>query len=250
MKVVIVGAGNVATHIGRAICRCHEVLAVCCRTLEHASCLANELGARVLTDIRLLPPSDICLIAISDNEIENISTTMPSTDGIVVHTSGATKMSVLQNHKHSGVIYPCQTFTREDKLDFAKVPLFVEASDDATREILINFAKSLSSMVAYADSQDRARLHVAAVLASNYTNRLLCLAHDYMERQGLPFDMIRPLVEQTIHKAFSMNPYDAQTGPARRNDTQTIERHLQLIDTEQLRCVYKLLSDDIIKAYN
>ncbi|MBP5365968.1 MAG: DUF2520 domain-containing protein [Bacteroidales bacterium] len=252
MNLSIVGAGNVATHIAQAAAaNGHRIDAVYSRTAAHAQRLADLVGARYTTDLcGLCRTSDIYIISVSDNAISGIASQLADTEVIVAHTSGATDIDALAPCQRRGVIYPCQTLTRTAPIDFKGVPLLIEASDEETRTILMEFAKSLSNFVSQSDSVQRAQMHVAAVVASNFTNRLLTLAHDYLKRHNVPFEMLRPLVEQTVSKAFTMNPYDAQTGPARRGDTATIERHLQLIDDERLRTIYEMLSNDIMQLYN
>lgn len=252
MNITIIGSGNVATILSRSIKqRGHTIDAIYSKTEVHCLALANEIGTQCITDINNIPlTSDIYIISVSDKSISEISDTMPFVGGVVVHTSGATDINVLSRHKHYGVIYPCQTFSKESVLQIEDTPLLIESRDATSRNILINFAQSLSDDVEELDSKQRAKLHVAAVIASNFTNHLLCLAHEYTERNNIPFKTLKKLVEQTITKAFTINPYDAQTGPARRNDIDTINRHLQLIDDNKLKELYQILSDSIKGTYN
>ena len=252
MNVSIIGSGNVASHFApKLLAIGHRIDVVCSRNAEHAQRLARRVAARYSTNVAdVCPTSDICIIAVSDNAIEQVARQLTEFQGIVAHTSGATDISALSPNKRCGVIYPCQTFTSTDTIDFRDVPLFIEATDETTYATLTDFARSLSYMVRRANSSQRAKIHVAAVVVSNFTNRLLCLAHDYLKRQDLPFDVFRPLVEQTVAKAFGMNPFEAQTGPARRGDTKTIERHFSLIDDPSLSTIYQTLSNDIKNAYN
>lgn len=254
MNISIIGSGNVATHLAKALKMSgHSIDCVYSRTILNAKRLAIEIDALPIDNFSDLPTkSDIYIICVSDDAIADVSSQLPANQNIVVHTSGATSMEALSSHEHRGVLYPCQTFTREMSMRFDDVPFLIEASDEATYESIEKLALSLSTArIMRANSTDRAHLHVAAVLASNFTNHLLTLAEQYMKQHNLPFDLMQSLVQLTMRKAFTIGPHDAQTGPARRNDRATIERHKQLIgDDEQLQKLYNMLTDSINRMYN
>lgn len=250
MKVSIIGSGNVATHLARAIDDAgHTIECICSRNIGHACELAKDIqGASATDDPECIPQGDIIIIAVSDSAIEAVSKAIGRRNEIVIHTSGATPMDVLLQEKR-GVIYPCQTFTKSDEIDMRKVPLLIEGNDDATLKEIVAFAKTLSRNVSLASSEQRKHLHIAAVMACNFTNHLLLLAKREMENNGMEMETLRPLVEQTISKAFAMDPYEAQTGPARRNDTLTIESHRKLITDPATRDIYDLLTNSIKNNY-
>lgn len=253
MKATFIGAGNVATHMAKALANSKiDISYIYSRNIQNANILANQLNATATDNINNInSDSDIYIISISDNAIETVSEALSNVDGIVVHTSGATSIDALRKHHRRGVLYPCMSFTKSIDFDFRTTPLLIEASDIATRDILMDIANKISdAKVMYATSEQRRKLHVAAVIASNFTNHLLHLADEYITRNGLDFELLKPLVKQTIEKALATNAYDAQTGPARRNDTKTIDSHLSLIaDDEHLVHIYKTLTDSIINSY-
>lgn len=251
MKVCIIGSGNVATHLATAIKGAgHTIECICSRNIEHAKELAKAIGCTSATNTPThLPSCDITIIAVSDSAIESISTNMGNRDEIIVHTSGATPIDALSSQKRRGVLYPCQTFTTADEIDMRNVPLLIEANDEPTRKSLEALARSLSDNVGHASSEQRQHLHLAAVMACNFTNHLLLLAKQEMESNGMEMGLLRPLVEQTIKKAFAMDPYAAQTGPARRNDTSTLERHRKMITSTQTKEIYDLLTNSIKNIY-
>ncbi len=252
MLINIIGSGNVATHLGRALLLAdHQILTVASRNINNARPLACELGASCTTNIAALPTSDATIIAVSDNSIATVATQLPpSQNTVILHTSGATNINALKNHPHHAVLYPCQSFTKNDALSLNNCPFFIEANNDFSLKIAQQLAASISSTPAtICTSLQRTYLHAAAVFASNFTNHLLLQAQQIMSDANLPFEALKPLVAQTINKAFALGPLDAQTGPARRNDSQTINRHLSLLSDDK-KNLYKVLSLSISNLYN
>ncbi|MBR6250803.1 MAG: DUF2520 domain-containing protein [Bacteroidales bacterium] len=253
MKATFIGAGNVATHFAKAFAKCGITIdTIYSRNILNAKTLATIVDTKATDNLEFIGnDSDIYVISVSDNAIQSVAEAISKKRGIVVHTSGATSIDALQKHERRGVLYPCMSFTKSVDFDFRTTPLLIEAADDKTCDILMDIAHKISdAKIMYATSEQRRKLHVAAVIASNFTNHLLHLADKYITRNGLDFELLKPLVRQTIEKALATNPFDAQTGPARRHDTNTIERHLELIgDDESLANIYNTLTNSIINSY-
>lgn len=253
MRINLIGGGNVATHLAQAFTQAgHEVVGVVCRNEEHAKALAAPIGALSFNDIAKIPPSDVAIIAVPDNAIADVALQISESKAcaVVAHTSGATPIESLCPNIHRGVFYPCQTFTKTDLIDIKQIPFLIEGSDDESLAVLQELAKSISRQVTVCDGMQRALLHVAAVFGSNFANHLLLSAKEFMDRAGLPFETLRPLMERTVAKAFEIGPLEAQTGPARRGDSKTIERHEAMIDNDLQKEIYKLISKSIYETYH
>lgn len=236
MKIEIIGRGNVATHLHRAFQeKGIDIYTVNPHTLE-----------------RFTGNADITLIAVKDNFISATADKIKGVSGIVAHTSGSVDIAGLRGcAKHTGVFYPAQTFTKSIDMQYADIPFFIEGSDPETEKVLISTAEIISSHVDKADSHQRRILHIASVLACNFTNHLWYLAEKILKSENFQFDTIRPLIRQTTDKAMSASPYDVQTGPASRGDTKVIDDHLSELKTDPgLKNIYKLLSESILKTYH
>lgn len=254
MNVAILGAGNVAWHISKAFIKAgHPVKQVWSRTPEKAVDIALEIGANSIADLSLLGDNiDLVVLAVSDDAIENLAAQLHlSSHQVLVHTSGSTSIAVLEPYAvNHGVIYPLQTFSKSVNLDFSKVPVCVEGNTEEIGELLFSLAKDLSENAQLINSEQRVLLHISAVFASNFTNHFYTIAQNILAESGLSFAMIRPLIEETVNKALQGSPFELQTGPARRNDQLTMQKHSSLLnDKPELKALYEVVSQNIVKMY-
>ena len=196
--------------------------------------------------------SDYVFLTIPDKSIEPAIQKIKVNSPIFIHCAGSCALNVLANHKkNSGVFYPLQTFTKNRKQNFFDIPVFVEASDIATLQKIWDLADSISNNVKELNSDQRLYLHLAAVVANNFTNHLLGQAEKVMAMQQLPLAWLKPLVEETVKKAFDLGPENSQTGPAIRNDEATLQKHLEmLVSNPGLKELYSIISKDIGKGEN
>ncbi len=253
MKVVLLGSGNVATHLGQALKSAgHQILQVWSRTFENAQQLAVSLDASPISDLESLSEeAEIYIISVSDNAIPAVCAQFPFQDKLIVHTSGTTGLDVFDGHlNRCGVFYPLQTFSKQRAVDFQKVPMLIEGSSTNVTGDLLALAKSLSHKAVILNSEQRKALHVAAVFACNFSNHLYSIASEILSQNKMDFDLIRPLIEETAAKAQTFNPQEVQTGPAVRNDQLTLAKHFEFLkDQPELRKIYQLMSQHIINFY-
>ncbi|GAA4822701.1 Rossmann-like and DUF2520 domain-containing protein [Algivirga pacifica] len=256
-KVVLIGAGNVAWHMAPALEeQGFSIEKVYSRSVENAEKLCEQLYDAVpiaSLDFRE-SEAQLFIIAVSDTAIEKIARQLqlPSQDTIVVHTSGAMGTESLKEVEGAyGVLYPLQTFSKSKKVDFKKIPICIDASTQEALDQVAEVAYALSKQVYHLSSEERRKLHVAAVLSCNFTNHFLRLAKGIMEVNGMHFEMLEPLIRETIDKAFTIGPENAQTGPAVRGDVETMNKHLlELSGDEKIQDLYKLISENIMEMKN
>lgn len=235
MRIDVIGSGNVATHLLRALTGLADVRQVIPRSLE---------GLR--------PDADIRLICVSDSAIREVAERLPASDAVTAHTSGATPLSAIADiHTRCGVFYPLQTFSKDTELEYSDIPFLIEGSDAATTSLLSEVASLISRDVREADSEMRQKIHVASVFACNFTNHLWTLADEYMEKEGLDFKILLPLIRESYRKIRDHRPGDVQTGPASRKDYPTIDRHLAALGQyHEMKEIYRILSSSIISRTN
>jgi predicted short-subunit dehydrogenase-like oxidoreductase (DUF2520 family) len=251
IRTVIVGAGNVATQLGIALQAAGmAVVQVYSRTETSASRLASRLQVPCTADPKaIVADADLYIVSVNDDAIVSVLREMPAGNGLFVHTAGCVAANVFQPCvQRYGVFYPLQTFSREKDVSFRSIPILYEANNAADERLLHHIAGQLSDTVLCLDSDRRMYLHLAATFACNFVNHLYTLATEMLEEQQIPRRLLLPLIEETASRIRTLHPKDAQTGPAVRRDTQTMQKHLQLLRHEPAREIYRLLSESILSA--
>lgn len=251
MKVVLIGSGNVATHIATALKAVNvDVAQVWSYHYQNAILLADKVNTIAIKDLSEIDlDADICLISVKDDEITNVCSQLRSFKGVIAHTSGSVALNVFADFENYGVFYPLQTFSKEKQVEFSNIPLCVEANNEKSLSVLKELANKLSTNVVEVNSNKRKILHLAAVFACNFTNHLYALADELLKANDLDFDMIRPLITETANKVQNSVPSAVQTGPAIRNDEQTLKKHEELLEGHQAMLeIYKILSNSIKKT--
>lgn len=249
ISVIILGAGNVATHLFKALNNSTEssVIQWYNRRLEPLKTYKNKVD--ITDDINTLKEADVYIIAVSDDAIKSLSSQLPFKDKLVVHTSGSVNIYDLDKKHKRGVFYPLQTFSKQARVDFKNIPICIETLDKKNHPLLRTLATSISDVCQRVNSDQRRVLHLAAVFVNNFTNQLYRIGHEITESEGAEFDLLKPLILETAHKILDFSPYKSQTGPAKRHDTKTISKHLKALNNEHHKDIYKLLTTSIKKTH-
>ncbi len=250
MHIVFIGSGRLATNLANGLRQAGHVISdIYSRTTENAEILSQLVGGMPTDQIDDLPlEADAFILAVKDSAIaELLPNLRKGREGqAFFHTSGSVPISVFGQHACHGVIYPMQTFSKERLVDFSRIPIFIEGSNDRALELAKVLAGSLSHHVEQRTSEERRQLHLAAVFACNFVNHCYALSAQVLEKAGMNFEVMLPLIEETADKVHSMHPRDAQTGPAIRYDEQVIETHLQMLNHNPLtRELYQRMSQSI-----
>ena len=246
VSVVLIGSGNVAQHLIAAFLQSDDVelVQVFSRKKEEvAHLLPNE---KITADFSTLKQADVYVIAVSDNAIAEVSSKIPFENSLVVHTSGSMPLAILDRKNRRGVFYPLQTFTKNKAINFKEIPICLESEHETDFILLEKLSKSISTVVYPISSEQRKALHVAAVFVCNFVNHLYELGSLICVENQLPFSILQPLIQETANKISTLSPAEAQTGPAKRNDTQTINAHLAFLSDDNQKKIYKLLTKSII----
>jgi predicted short-subunit dehydrogenase-like oxidoreductase (DUF2520 family) len=248
-KLSIIGFGNVGSHLAKAFDQ-HgiHVSHIYARSRELAEKSAGATNSIVVDRIEDLPERQLVILCVPDAAIADVITQISATCPIA-YTSGSTDLASLPQRDQLGVFYPLQTFTKAITLDLSQVHIFIESTNDYFASELFDLAWAISRNVNYATSEERKHLHLAAVWVNNFSNHMNHIAHQYLDSKGLNFDHLKPLLLETAQKLQTENPLDAQTGPARRNDSTTIAAHLQELTGDQKE-IYRLISKSIQDTYS
>lgn len=249
MKIVLLGSGNVATHLAKALkSKGEEIVQVYSQNLDNATLLAQSIATEAIDDLNEIKQNaDLYIISVKDDAIESVAKSLKNVTGLVVHTSGTTDINILSSQvTKAGVFYPLQTFSKEKAVSFENIPLCIEANDESQLTILSNLAAKISREVYKLNGEKRKVLHLAAVFACNFPNHLYTLANKILSQNDLDFEIIRPLIAETADKVRSNLPENVQTGPAVRADESTLNKHLSMLtDMPEVQNIYQTLSDSI-----
>ncbi len=252
-KVTIIGGGCVGSFFAKEFYK-HgfEIVEIISRRKEVATAIAKEVNAKARCDnfSDFNKTADLYVLSVKDEVIMELRKNFILDKQIIVHTSGSIPIDVFSKTSNNyGILYPLQTISKNRELDIKSIPFFVDANNNTTLLKLENFAKTFSSNVKKIESTKLPRIHAAAVFASNFNNYLLKIAEDILAEDDVSIDVLKPLVEETINKAFDMGPADSQTGPAKRGDCNVTDKHKELLKNADWEKVYTLLSDLIREEY-
>lgn len=250
MKIVLIGAGNLATHLGKALHAAgHDMVQVFSRTMQSAETLASLLDAEPLTDMaQVRDDADVYIFSVKDSALEQlISQLCGGEKKVFLHTAGSMPMSVFREKAlHYGVLYPMQTFSKQREVDFSIIPCFIEANDEFALKQIEGLAGQISHRVYQLSSEDRKYLHLSAVFACNFANHCYAASQELLQQHGIPFDVMLPLIDETAAKIHGMTPKEAQTGPAVRYDENVIGKQIQLLENQPyFQKIYDCMSKSI-----
>ncbi len=245
-KISIVGLGNVGSHLYAAFLQEGiSVTHVVSRSKPSESILTQSIW---LKNSEELPKNQLVIVCVPDDSIREVLTHIPA-QCPVAYTSGSVELPQLPERQKLGVFYPLQTFTKGKEVNIFEVPFFIEARDNEFASELFDLAWKISRKVSYASSEERKKLHLAAVFINNFTNHLAHISKTYLEKHELDFNHLKPLLKETAHKLETQDPFDAQTGPARRNDQSVIEEQLRALNDPIQKELYRLFSKSIHQTY-
>lgn len=250
MRIALIGAGRVAACLGPRLKEAgHELTCVYSRTEESASALASVLDIPFTTSLSEIPDSQVYLTMLADDAIVSLAPEIVSCcgKGLLLHTAGSIPLSVWSSAgaRNCGVLYLMQSFSKNSVIDWSQVSAFIEGESCMIRELALSITPNVMEL----SSDGRRRMHLAAVFASNFSNRMFSISQELLERDGVPFCVLMPLIRETVNKLESMDPHESQTGPAMRGDRKVIEEHLEMLQNDPAWAdIYRIVSKDINKS--
>lgn len=246
ITVSIIGSGNVATHLISAFKKAEGVSLLQVVTRNPVAVAPLLDASQISTDYKTMVKVDLVILAVTDDAIAAVSEQLPFENQLVVHTSGSVPMTDLNAKNYRGVFYPLQTFTKGKEVDFSVIPLCLEAERQSDYELLKTAANAITRVTYKVRSEQRKALHVVAVFVCNFVNHLYQIGSDLCDEHQLDFALLQPLIQETANKVMNLSPQEAQTGPARRQDSATINAHLNFLTESNQKELYTLLTKSII----
>lgn len=244
-KIVLLGAGNVGTHLFRAMQNKEDLQLIQWYNRSLNSLEKESVPLEVTYNLNDIIDADLYIISVSDSVIPVISKALEGKKGVIAHTAGSISMEVLEAHENHGIFYPLQTFSKQKEVDFNHIPLCLEANLPENLNLLKRVAQAVGGPVHLINSAQRKALHVAAVFVNNFTNHLYTIGEELCKAHKVPFSVLQPLIAETANKIKLLPPSLAQTGPAARGDQKILEDHLQYLTKESHQKLYQLISASI-----
>ncbi|WP_291097390.1 MULTISPECIES: Rossmann-like and DUF2520 domain-containing protein [unclassified Flavobacterium] len=245
IKIVIIGSGNVAQHLINAFSKSDEIEITQVFSRRKESVVPLLDSSKITDNFNDLAEADLYIIAVSDDAIKTVSSQLPFENRLVVHTSGSVPLDSLDKKNRRGIFYPLQTFTKNVEVDFRPIPICLESENESDFDLLEKVAQSISNNAFKSDEKQRKALHISAVFVNNFVNLMYQIGNEICEENKVPFEILKPLILETVNKVMTLSPKEAQTGPAKRNDKQTIEAHLDFLSNENHATIYKILTQSI-----
>lgn len=251
MNIVFIGAGKLATHLATELVKySFTIQQVYSRTAHSSQELAQKVNAKATSNIKEVETNaDIYIFSVKDSALLSVITEMPSNNGLWLHTAGSISLDIFKGYSiRYGVLYPFQTFSDNRDLNFRKIPIFIEASNKTDLDLLQSICLQISDKVRTLSSEKRQYLHLTGVFACNFVNHMYAISQHILEEEGIPFESLLPLIDETASKVHTLLPQEAQTGPAIRYDENVIQKHIDLIEDPDLKEIYALISKNIHKT--
>lgn len=256
MRIVLIGAGRLASHLAPALRQAgHDIVQVYSRTITSARSLSEQVGAQPTDDVQQVQTdADVFIFSVTDTALPMLIAQLgveSRRKALFLHTAGSVPLSVFEGYaQRYGVIYPMQTFSKGRQVDFSKIPVFVEGNNEETLKEVSLLAASVSAEVTELSTEGRRHLHLAAVFACNFANHCYQLSAEILSHYGLPFRLMLPLIDETAAKVHELQPLEAQTGPAVRYDENVLNAQKQLLAADPLRAdLYDLMSRSIHQSH-
>lgn len=243
MKIILLGSGHVAFHFKKVL-EHHPTIQIVQWYSRSFSEIESKTKIPKTGNLENLKAADLYLIAVSDKAIPEVSSHIPNA-GFAVHTAGGMPLDSLKNDGPKGVFYPVQSFSKKRDIDFSKIPVCIESDTQKGITLLEQFGEKLKTPLHHTESAQRLVLHIAAVFANNFANHCYVQAEKVCSQNGIPFDLLRPLISETVNKIYTISPLEAQTGPAVRNDMESINNHLNQLKSKHQKELYSFLTQSI-----
>ena len=247
-NITLIGSGNVATHLGLSLVKKgFKIIQVWSRTRKNAEILAKKLDSNATESINNLENTDLYILAVKDDFLKSIIKQLDKKTNII-HVSGSINIEIFnKNFKQYGVLYPLQTFNKDINIDFSSTPICIEANTNRFQNQLLDIGRKLSNTVVIMNSERRKKLHIAAVFACNFTTHMFSISDTILHKENIDFQLLLPLINQTVKKLNHHRPAELQTGPAIRKDRKLIKEHINSIPDKETRELYKIISNSIMQ---
>ena len=249
IKIILLGAGNVGHHLSKAFNKSTEIDLVQWYSRDNSKVSYNDIDTEIINDLSKIKSADIYVISISDSYVGEISKKLNVSEKLVVHTSGSLDLSIIDSKNRRGVFYPLQTLSKNKEIELAKVPICIESENNKDLVLLETISKYIGCKTYKIDYNQRKILHLAAIFSNNFVNHMFTIAKEILDDKNLDFNILKPLINETVDKIHKLDPENAQTGPAIRNNNEIILNHIKTLKKDDHKKLYELMTKLIKDKY-
>ena len=249
IKIILLGAGNVGHHLSKAFNKSTEIDLVQWYSRDNSKVSYNDIDTEIINDLSKIKSADIYVISISDSYVGEISEKLNVSEKLVVHTSGSLDLSIIDKKNRRGVFYPLQTLSKNKEIELAKVPICIESENNKDLVLLETISKYIGCKTYKIDYNERNILHLAAIFSNNFVNHMFTIAKEILDDKNLDFNILKPLINETVDKIHKLDPENAQTGPAIRNNNEIILNHVKTLKKDDHKKLYELMTKLIKDKY-
>jgi len=249
IKIILLGAGNVGCHLSKAFNKSTQIDLVQWYSRDYSSLSYNNIDTEIINDLSKIKSADIYIISISDSYVGEISKKLNVSGKLVVHTSGSLDLSIIDQKNRRGVFYPLQTLSKNKEIELAKVPMCIESENNKDLALLETISKHIGCKTYKIDYNERKILHLAAIFSNNFVNHMFTIAKEILDEKNLDFNILKPLINETVDKIHKLDPENAQTGPAVRNNNEIIVNHIKSLKKDDHKKLYELMTKLIKEKY-
>ena len=249
IKIILLGAGNVGHHLSKAFNKSTEIDLVQWYSRDNSKVSYNDIDTEIINDLSKIKSADIYVISISDSYVGEISEKLNVSEKLVVHTSGSLDLSIIDSKNRRGVFYPLQTLSKNKEIELAKVPICIESENNKDLVLLETISKYIGCKTYKIDYNERKILHLAAIFSNNFVNHMFTIAKEILDDKNLDFNILKPLINETVDKIHKLDPENAQTGPAIRNNNEIILNHIKTLKKDDHKKLYELMTKLIKDKY-
>ena len=249
IKIILLGAGNVGHHLSKAFNKSTEIDLVQWYSRDNSKVSYNDIDTEIINDLSKIKSADIYIISISDSYVGEISKKLNVSEKLVVHTSGSLDLSIIDSKNRRGVFYPLQTLSKNKEIELAKVPICIESENNKDLVLLETISKYIGCKTHKIDYNQRKILHLAAIFSNNFVNHMFTIAKEILDDKNLDFNILKPLINETVDKIHKLEPENAQTGPAIRNNNEIILNHIKTLKKDDHKKLYELMTKLIKDKY-
>ena len=249
-NIAVIGTGNLAFHICNVLKKeGFNLQLIIGRNKTKVAEIGKKFKVSYTNQISLIPENiDLIFVCVKDDAVEEVIKSIKTdvSNRIIIHTSGSLAIDVIKKKtKNAGVFYPVFSFNKNRNVNFKKIPVLIETSKGKAQQTISKMAQIITDNVISVNSEQRKKIHLAAVISNNFVNYLYTVAEDFLKENKLPFNLLVPLITDAALRLQDNQPSKMQTGPALRGDKNILNKHLEMLKNKEIIKIYTLLSKQI-----